>query len=417
MRVLLGVTGGIAAYKIALVLRRLRADGHSVRVVPTAASLNFVGRATWEALSGYPAPTDTFDSVPSVAHVRLGQRADIVLVAPATADFLASMAHGNAKDLLGNALLATQSPVVVAPAMHTEMWLNAATQANVRTLRARGVHVIEPAVGRLTGPDSGPGRLPDPDDLVAALYEVAAGRELVLDGLPDASQAPSAAADGWGDLTGQTVVISAGGTHEPIDAVRFLGNRSSGHQGFALAQAAVDRGAQVTLVAANVTLPAGEGIVRVDVETAAQLADAMQAHAPHADVVIMAAAVADFRPKVTSATKIKKDGDAGLTLELVPTEDILAGLVATRPDGQTVVGFAAETGDDSATVAEHGAAKARRKGANLLVLNPVGAGQGFGDVPNTVTMLDVNGEPVGEATGSKLAVAHAVLDRIVAMHR
>jgi phosphopantothenoylcysteine decarboxylase/phosphopantothenate--cysteine ligase len=413
MRVLLGVTGGIAAYKVALVLRQLRADGHSVQVIPTAASLNFVGRATWEALSGHPAPTETFEDVPSVAHVRLGQQADIVLVAPATADFLASMAHGNAKDLLGNAILATQAPVVLAPAMHTEMWLNAATQANVATLRDRGVTVIDPAVGRLTGADSGPGRLPEPEALVEALYEVAAGRAIpfsraqATDGLTDEA--------GWGDLAGVNVLISAGGTHEPVDAVRFLGNRSSGHQGVALAQAAFDRGAHVTLIAANVVLPAGEGIVRVDVETSAQLADAVKTAATHADVVIMAAAVADFRPRQVRDTKIKKDGGAGLTLELEPTEDILAALVATRPQGQTVVGFAAETGDETGTVLEHGAAKARRKGAGLLVLNPVGAGQGFGDVPNSVTMLDVNGHVMGEAAGTKLVVAHAVLDRIVAM--
>lgn len=469
MRVLLGVTGGIAAYKVALVLRHLREDGHSVRVIPTAASLNFVGRATWEALSGHPAPTETFEDVPSVAHVRLGQRADIVLIAPATADFLASMAHGTAKDLLGNALLATQAPVVVAPAMHTEMWSNQATQANVRTLRERGVHVIEPAVGRLTGSDSGPGRLPEPDDLVAALYAAAAGHDLPaapptnesgpttgagpssedgpttgvgppsdasLLGMGDRADSYAAADAGWGDLVGVQVVVSAGGTHEPIDAVRFLGNRSTGHQGLALAQAAADRGATVTLVAANVVLPSGEGIGRVDVETTAQLADAVRAAAKGADVVIMAAAVADFRPREVSAKKIKKpvhregsDGSGtdasrtdssagtsdGLSLELVATEDILAGLVHDRVPGQTVVGFAAETGDDSASVHEHGAAKARRKGASLLVLNAVGAGKGFGDVPNTVTMLDVNGEAIAHASGPKLAVAHAIWDRIVSM--
>lgn len=422
MRVLLGVTGGIAAYKVALVLRRLLEDGHSVRVVPTAASLNFVGRATWEALSGHPAPTDTFDDVPSVAHVRLGQRADIVLVAPATADFLASMAHGTAKDLLGNALLATQAPVIVAPAMHTEMWLNPATQANVRTLRERGVHVIEPAVGRLTGADSGPGRLPEPDVLVAALYSVAEGQGLPLaddfEGGNSVGGNSVGADAGWGDLVGVSVVISAGGTREPVDAVRFLGNRSTGHQGISLAQAAADRGAKVTLVAANVVLPSGEGIGRVDVETTAQLSEAVKTAASDADVVIMAAAVADFRPREVATTKIKKNhdtADAGMTLDLVPTEDILAALVHERHEGQTVVGFAAETGDDTSSVLEHGAAKARRKGASLLVLNAVGVGVGFGDVPNTVTMLDVNGHEVARASGTKLAVAHAIWDRIVAM--
>jgi len=409
MRVLLGVTGGIAAYKVALVLRRLREDGHSVRVIPTVASLNFVGRATWEALSGQPATTDTFEDVPSVAHVRLGQQADIVLVAPATADFLASMAHGSAKDLLGNALLATQAPVVIAPAMHTEMWANAATEANVTTLRGRGVHVIEPAVGRLTGADSGPGRLPEPEELVAALYAVAKGRGI------DPSPTTATPTHAWGDLTGMRIVISAGGTHEPVDAVRFLGNRSSGHQGLALAQAAAERGAVVSVVAANVVLPMGEGIGRVDVETSAQLADAVKGLAGAADVVIMAAAVADFRPREVRSSKIKKTGDGSLTLELVATEDILAELVATRTVGQTVVGFAAETGDDSATVLEHGAHKARRKGADLLVVNAVGEGIGFGDVTNSVTMLDAAGEVVSRAQGSKLAVAHFVLDGIVAL--
>ncbi|GIG54602.1 bifunctional phosphopantothenoylcysteine decarboxylase/phosphopantothenate--cysteine ligase CoaBC [Demequina activiva] len=404
MRVLLGVTGGIAAYKVALVLRRLVEDGHSVRVVPTASSLNFVGRATWEALSGHPAPTETFEDVPSVAHVRLGQAADVVLVAPATADFLASMAAGSARDLLGNALLATEAPVVVAPAMHTEMWNDAATLANVATLRSRGVHVIDPAVGRLTGPDSGPGRLPEPEALVEALYSVASGAGLALD-------APSGP---WGDLAGRRLVVSAGGTREPIDAVRFLGNRSSGLQGFALAEAARERGASVTVVAAHVALPLGEGIARVEVSTADELDAAMRDAAADADIVIMAAAVADYRPASAAATKLKKSGDAGLTLELVQTADVLAGLVAARRPGQVVVGFAAETGDDSGSVIEHGAAKARRKGADLLVVNEVGEGLGFGAASNTVVMLDSSGSPVGEASGSKLAVAHAVLDAAAA---
>ncbi|MFV0632462.1 bifunctional phosphopantothenoylcysteine decarboxylase/phosphopantothenate--cysteine ligase CoaBC [Demequina sp.] len=403
MRVLLGVTGGIAAYKVASVLRLLTEDGHDVRVVPTSASLNFVGRATWEALSGHPAPTETFDDVPSVQHVRLGQRADAVLVAPATADFLAQMAAGRATDLLGNALLATEAPVVLAPAMHTEMWRDPATQANVATLRARGVHVIEPAVGRLTGPDSGPGRLPEPADIVAALYAIADG----------ASSLPSAdARAGWGDLDGLHVLITAGGTREPIDAVRYLGNRSSGHQGFAIAEAARERGATVTVVAANVALPLGEGITRIDVQTAAELEEHVRAHAPTCGAVIMAAAVADYRPRHVSGEKLKKHGEDGLTLELVQTADVLAGLVADRTPGQVIVGFAAETGDSNGTVVEHGAAKARRKGADLLVVNEVGEGKGFGTADNTVLFLDRDGQQVGEASGSKLAVAHALLDRI-----
>ncbi|GMA37673.1 hypothetical protein GCM10025876_38770 [Demequina litorisediminis] len=264
MRVLLGVTGGIAAYKAALVLRLLKEEGHDVRVAPTAASLNFVGRATWEALSGHAAPTDTFENVPSVQHVRLGQRADAVIVAPATADFLAQMAAGRATDLLGNALLATEAPVLVCPAMHTEMWNDPSVVANVATLRARGVTVLDPAVGRLTGPDSGPGRLPDPEDIVTAFHAM-------VDPAHGAFAVPTVGT--WGDLDGVNVVISAGGTREPIDAVRYLGNRSSGQQGFALAEAARERGATVTVVAANVSLPLGEGIARVDVETAAQARD------------------------------------------------------------------------------------------------------------------------------------------------
>ncbi len=406
MRVLLGVTGGVAAYKVAIVLRRLREDGHTVRVVPTRASLEFVGRATWEALSGLPATSDTFENVPAVEHVRLGQQADAVLVAPATADFLAQLAHGEARDLLGNALLATRAPVVVAPAMHTEMWEKASTRANVATLRARGVTVIEPAVGRLTGPDSGPGRLPEPEELVAALYAVADSA------VPAESRAPGGS---WGDLTGTRIIISAGGTREPIDAVRFLGNRSTGLQGFALAEAARERGARVTVVAANVQLPLGEGVARVDVETSAQLADAVQAAGADADVVIMAAAVADFRPPAEATAKIKKDGSGAMTLDLVETEDILRSLVDEAVPGRTVVGFAAETGDDAASALDHARAKARRKGADLLVFNPVGGGRGFGDVPNEVTILDAAGAEVARAAGTKLAVAHAVLDAVAAV--
>lgn len=402
MRVLLGVTGGIAAYKVAVVVRRLREDGHAVRVIPTETSLNFVGRSTWEALTGEPAPSGVFENVPSVEHVRLGQRADVVLVAPATADFLAQMAAGTAHDLLGSVLLATQAPVIVAPAMHTEMWHNPATQANVQTLRARGVHVIEPAVGRLTGADSGPGRLPEPEDIVRALYEVAAGHGLEATGTEQ--DAP------WGDLHGVSILISAGGTREPIDPVRFLGNRSSGHQGFAIAEAARERGASVTVVAANVTLPLGEGIGRIDVESSEQLASAMKDAAADADVVIMAAAVADFRPETVSAHKIKKSGDGGLVLKLVHTEDILTALVARRREGQIIIGFAAETGDGAADVLEHGRQKARHKKADVLVVNPVGEFIGFGDVPNTVTMLDASGDDVGSASGTKLVVAHAILD-------
>lgn len=414
MRVLVGVTGGIAAYKAALVVRALKEDGHDVWVVPTPASLSFVGRATWEALSGHPAPSDTFADVPAVTHVRLGQRADAILVVPATADFLASYAHGEAPNLLGNALLATTAPVVLAPAMHTEMWQHPATVANVAELRERGVTVIDPAVGRLTGPDSGPGRLPDPEDIVAGFYS-AVGVEASADASAGSGTSVAAApGHGWGDLEGLRVVVSAGGTREPIDPVRYLGNRSSGMQGFAIAEAARERGAQVTVVAANVALPLSEGVERVNVETTAQLREAMLEARQGADIVVMAAAVADFTPADVSGTKIKKAG-GGLTLALVQTPDILAELVHTRPAEQTLVGFAAETGDDSQSARDHAADKARRKGADLLVFNDVGGGGVFGDADNAVTILAADGSQVSEAEGTKLAVAHAVLDAVVSV--
>jgi phosphopantothenoylcysteine decarboxylase/phosphopantothenate--cysteine ligase len=361
-------------------------------VVPTWASLEFVGRATWEALSGEQVTTDVFDDVPAVEHVALGRQAELVIVAPATADLLARAAAGLCDDLLTASLLTVTCPVLMAPAMHSEMWRHDATRANVATLRDRGVHVLEPAVGRLTGPDSGPGRLPDPEDIAAAALALVAPQ----------------------DLAGRRVVISAGGTHEPIDPVRFLGNRSTGRQGWALARAAARRGADVTLVAANVTLPAPSGVRVVEVESSSDLAEAVRAAAVGADVVVMAAAVADFRPATVLDAKIKKSGTGAPTLELVQTEDILAGLVSTRRAGQVVVGFAAETGDGSKDVLAHGADKARRKGADLLVVNPVGEGVGFGDVPTQVTVLDASGAVVTTGSGSKDAVAALVWDAVVA---
>ncbi|MGV8977502.1 MAG: bifunctional phosphopantothenoylcysteine decarboxylase/phosphopantothenate--cysteine ligase CoaBC [Cellulomonas sp.] len=399
MRIILGVAGGIAAYKAALVLRLLTEAGHDVRVIPTVASLEFVGRATWEALSGQPAPSDVFEDVPQVLHVELGKTADLVVVAPATADLLSRAATGRADDLLTATLLTARCPVLLAPAMHTEMWEHPATQANVATLRSRGVHVLEPASGRLTGADTGRGRLPEPADIVAAALALVGG------------------AAGPRDLVGQHVVISAGGTREPLDPVRYLGNRSSGRQGFALAQAALARGARVTLVAANVTLPAPARADLVTVETAAELRDAVRAAALDADVVVMAAAVADFRPATAAETKIKKrpDGSA-LVLELVQTPDILAELAVERlRAGQLVIGFAAETGDGDASVLEHGRAKARRKGADLLVVNAVGAGRGFGTADNSVTILDARGDVVASAAGSKAAVAQAIWDAVAAL--
>lgn len=399
MRVVLGVAGGIAAYKAAHVLRLLTEAGHDVRVVPTRAALEFVGRATWEALSGHPVTPEVFADVPEVAHVRLGRQADLVVVAPATADLLARAAHGRADDLLAATLLTATCPVLMAPAMHTEMWQHPATRANVATLRERGVHVLDPDSGRLTGADSGPGRLPEPEAIAAAAL-----------GLVDAEGKPRTP-----DLTGRTVVVSAGGTREPLDPVRFLGNRSSGRQGVALARTALARGARVTLVAANLTVRPPAGVHVVPVETTAQLRDAVRTAAADADVVVMAAAVADFRPGVDEAHKIKKQADGAVPpLALVQNPDVLAELVTdpVRP-GQVVVGFAAETGDADGDVLHHGRAKAVRKGADLLAVNAVGAGRGFGTDDNAVTVLDAAGEIVSRVEGSKDAVADGLWDAVV----
>jgi phosphopantothenoylcysteine decarboxylase/phosphopantothenate--cysteine ligase len=393
VRIVLGVSGGIAAYKAVLVLRLLREAGHDVRVVPTRAALEFVGRPTWEALSGQPVTTDVFEDVDQVAHVAIGQSADLVIVAPATADLLARAATGRADDLLTATLLVTRAPVLVAPAMHTEMWQHPATVANVSTLRSRGIHVLEPASGRLTGSDTGPGRLPEPEDVVAAALALVAR----------------------GDLEGRHVVVSAGGTREPLDPVRYLGNRSSGRQGVALARAAAARGARVTLVAANLSVPAPAGVELVTVGTAAELREAVRAAAKVADVVVMAAAVADYRPVSPADVKLKKTGTPPV-LELVENVDILAELGHERlRENQVVVGFAAETGDEQASVLEHGQAKARRKGADLLVVNAVGEGRGFGTDDNAVVILDGAGQVVAEAAGSKDAVSHAVWDAVLAL--
>lgn len=396
MRIVLGVAGGIAAYKAVLLLRLLREDGHAVRVVPTRAALEFVGRATWEALSGQPVTTDVFEDVDQVAHVAVGKQAELVIVAPATADLMARAAGGQADDLLTATLLVARCPVLLAPAMHTEMWEHPATVANVATLRSRGVHVLDPAAGRLTGSDTGPGRLPEPEEIAAAALALVTDRPR--------------------DLDGRHVVVSAGGTREPLDPVRFLGNRSSGRQGVALARTAYARGARVTLVAANIDVPAPPGVDVVRAETGAELRDAVRAAAKDADVVVMAAAVADYRPRTSADAKIKKHRDGAPTvLELVETVDILAELAADRlRPGQVVVGFAAETGDATGSVLDHGRAKALRKGADLLVVNAVGGGRGFGSDANDVTILDGTGAVVAEASGSKDEVADAVWDAVVA---
>nr|NLI49142.1 bifunctional phosphopantothenoylcysteine decarboxylase/phosphopantothenate--cysteine ligase CoaBC [Propionibacterium sp.] len=399
-RILLGVAGGIAAYKACLLLRRFTEAGHDVTVVPTENALRFVGRVTWEALSGKPVSTSVFEQVDAVPHVALGQAADLVVVAPATADLLSRAATGRADDLLTNVLLTAACPVLMVPAMHTEMWQHPATQANVATLRARGVLVMEPADGRLTGADSGPGRLPEPDDI----------EQVALAVLGDPA---TVAAVRRRDLAGRRVVVSAGGTHEQLDPVRYLGNASSGQQGIALARAAALRGARVTLVAGHVTVPLPSGADIVRVGSTADLAVAMRAAAAEADVIVMAAAPADFTPAQASGTKIKKDGADGLELHLVQTVDVLKTLSQDRPRPQVIVGFAAETARDAAHLLELGRAKLDRKGCDLLVLNNVSGGAVFGAADNTVTIIDAHGI-VAEASDDKNVIAHRILDAVAA---
>nr|WP_055503118.1 bifunctional phosphopantothenoylcysteine decarboxylase/phosphopantothenate--cysteine ligase CoaBC [Nonomuraea pusilla] len=424
MKVVLGVSGGIAAYKACELLRLFTESGHEVRVVPTREALRFVGEPTWAALSGNPVTTDVWDDVHEVPHVRIGQRADLVVVAPATADVLAKAAHGLAGDLLTNTLLTARCPVVFAPAMHTEMWQHPATRANVATLRERGGVVIDPAVGRLTGADTGPGRLPDPAEIFQVCLRVLRGRPL--------------------DLAGRRVVISAGGTREAIDPVRYIGNRSSGLQGYALARTAVARGAQVTLVAANVALPDPAGATVVRVESAEELRAAVLSASADADVVVMAAAVADFRPAVRQDLKIKKTDGEPEPIRLTKNPDILAELGERRraaapmarsaspaavassapgaltssdtPEGapahgggpRVIVGFAAETHD----VLANGQAKLARKGCDLLVVNQVGENLAFGTPDNAATVLVAGGEPVEVPRGPKEDVADAIWDLV-----
>ena len=391
--VVLGVGAGIAAYKVCELLRRFTESGHRVQVVPTAEALRFVGEPTWAALSGRPVAAGVWDAVHEVPHVRIGQRADLVFVAPATADLMAKAAHGIADDLLTNTLLTARCPVVFAPAMHTETWEHPATQANVATLRARGAIVLDPDIGRLTGTDTGRGRLPDP----AALFD--AGRlVLARGGLP-------------ADLAGRRVLISAGGTREPIDPVRFIGNRSSGRQGYALAATALTRGAEVRLVSANVALPdpAGADVRRVG--SAVELREAVLAEHATADIVVMAAAVADFRPAESAPGKIKKTGEGPSPIELVENPDILLELTRRRPRGdQVIVGFAAETDH----VLEHGRAKLARKGCDLLVVNQVGEGRAFGTEDNQAVVLGADGSATDIPNGPKEELADRVWDLVAA---
>ena len=391
-RVILGVGAGIAAYKVCGLLRLLTESGHRVRVVPTADALRFVGEATWAALSGEPVTTDVWTGVSEVPHVRLGQSADLVLVAPATADLLARAAAGMAGDLLTATLLTARCPVLYAPAMHAEMWEHPATQANVALLRRRGAVVLDPAVGRLTGADSGAGRLPEPEEIFAVAVRL-------LTGPGPKNQ----------DLAGRRVVVSAGGTREEIDPVRFIGNWSTGTQGYALARTAVARGAEVTVIAANVALPDPAGAKVTRVVSALQMRDAVLKAAESADVVVMAAAVADYRPETRSDGKIKKDGQPPEPLRLVENPDILAGLAAQRGPGGTqpvLVGFAAET-DTSEQAAR---AKLARKGCDLLVVNPVGNGLGFGTPDNEAVVYGADGTVTRIARGPKEALANVVWD-------
>ncbi|GAA4927824.1 bifunctional phosphopantothenoylcysteine decarboxylase/phosphopantothenate--cysteine ligase CoaBC [Streptomyces coeruleoprunus] len=391
-KVVLGVSGGIAAYKACELLRRLTESGHDVRVVPTASALRFVGAPTWSALSGNPVSTEVWDAVHEVPHVRIGQEADLVVVAPATADMLAKAAHGLADDLLTNTLLTARCPVIFAPAMHTEMWEHPATQENVATLRRRGAVVVEPAVGRLTGVDTGKGRLPEP----AEIFEVC--RRVLARGVTEP------------DLAGRHVVVSAGGTREPLDPVRYLGNRSSGKQGYALARTAAARGARVTLIEANTGIPDPAGVDVVHVGTAVQLREAVLKAAADADAVVMAAAVADFRPATYAEGKIKKkEGEEPAPVALVRNPDILAEISADRPrPDQVVVGFAAETDD----VLAHGRDKLRRKGCDLLVVNEVGERKTFGSEENEAVILGSDGTETHVPHGPKEALADTLWDLI-----
>ncbi|MCV7215385.1 bifunctional phosphopantothenoylcysteine decarboxylase/phosphopantothenate--cysteine ligase CoaBC [Mycobacterium crocinum] len=407
-RIIVGVAGGIAAYKACSVIRQLSEAGHEVRVIPTESALRFVGAATFEALSGHPVRTGVFEDVDEVPHVRLGQEADLVVVAPATADLLARAVAGRADDLLTATLLTARCPVLFAPAMHTEMWLHPATVANVETLRTRGAVVLEPASGRLTGADTGPGRLPEPEE-ITTFAELLLARS---DAMPF-------------DLSGVKLLVSAGGTREAIDPVRFIGNRSSGKQGYAVARVAAQRGADVTLIAGNTAgLADPAGVHVLHITSAEQLHEAVTKHAPDAHVLVMAAAVADFRPAHVATSKIKKKPDVteGPTIELVRTEDVLAGAVRQRTDGQlpnmrAIVGFAAETGDANGDVLFHARAKLARKGCDLLVVNAVGEGRAFEVDNNDGWLLGADGTESALEHGSKTLMASRIVDAIATLLR
>ena len=396
MNVVVGITGGIAAYKAVNVVRGLVLAGHDVHVVATDAALRFVGRPTLEAISRNPVHSELYEGVAQVRHVAIGQAAELIVVAPATANTIAKLASGLADDLLGNTILASKAPLIIAPAMHTEMWQNPATVANVATLRSRGVRFVGPAIGQLTGSDSGPGRMAEPDEIVAAAL-AAVGRQ---------------------DLVGRRILITAGGTREPLDPVRFIGNRSSGKQGVAIARAAAARGGEVTLIVANLDDGVLNGLSSTvsvqQVSTTRELQEAALLAAGTAELIVMAAAVADYRPETVAAGKIKKEtqGDT-LELRLVRNPDILHELTDSRHDGQVIVGFAAETEPDRDALLVLGAAKAARKGVDYLVVNRVGWNETFGSDDNTVIVLDATGRNVAEANGTKASIADRILDVVL----
>lgn len=462
MRIIVGIGGGIAAYKAAMLLRLFAKNGDEVIAMPTPNATKFVGVPTLEALSGNPVSTDVFDRVPEVNHVRQAEQADAVVIAPATADLLARLAAGRADDLLSSTVLTTHAPVILAPAMHTQMWEHPATQANVQTLRSWGYHVIEPAIGRLTGPDSGPGRMPEPEDIFAVALDViarfpkgqvhpvytpgyapteplytgteqermAAARAATLtsallgQGEPD--QATGASESLRGPLAGRLVVITAGGTREALDPVRFLGNRSTGKQGVALAEAARDLGATVHLIGANLEVPAPEGVQVTRVVSALELREATLEASAAADVLIMSAAVADFRPAEFAEFKIKKSADSedAPVIQLVRNPDILREVVVRRQQAREagestlgpklIVGFAAETGSAEKTPLELGREKLQRKGTDFLAVNTVGVNRGFGTDDNTITLLSTLNDEAPVFSGSKKELSVRLLEHVAA---
>lgn len=472
MRIIVGIGGGIAAYKAAMLLRLFAKNGDEVIAMPTPNATKFVGVPTLEALSGNPVSTDVFDRVPEVNHVRQAEQADAVVVAPATADLLARLAAGRADDLLSSTVLTTHAPVILAPAMHTQMWEHPATQANVQTLRSWGYHVIEPAIGRLTGPDSGPGRMPEPEDIFAVALDVitrfpkgqvhpvytpgyapteplytgteqermAAARAATLTsallgqaepgqaepGQADSGRATGASESLRGPLTGRLVVITAGGTREALDPVRFLGNRSTGKQGVALAEAARDLGATVHLIGANLEVPAPEGVQVTRVVSALELREATLEASAAADVLIMSAAVADFRPAEFAEFKIKKSADSedAPVIQLVRNPDILREVVVRRQQDREagesalgpklIVGFAAETGSAEKTPLELGREKLQRKGTDFLAVNTVGVNRGFGTDDNTITLLSTLNDEAPVFSGSKKELSVHLLEHVAA---